>query len=404
MGKDIDQNPNKVRPTDGAQTLRHVIGPLLLLTTIFFLNFIARVINAPLLPEIETDLGLDHRSAGSLFFVISSGYFISLICSGWIAAHLNHRKTIVFSTGALGLALAFTAFSGSLDSIRLFLFIVGLAAGLYLPSAIATLTDFIEPHHWGRAIAIHEMAPNLAFVVAPLLCEILLLFMSWRAVVFLLGVFTLLMGIIYARYGHSGELFGTAPKFEAVKIFLIEPAFWIMVLLFGLGISSSLGVYTMLPLYLVTDHAIERDVANSLIAISRISGLFMALVGGWAADRFGSRFTMTAVFLLTGLITIILGTGSGLLLMVALFIQPMAAVCFFPAGFAALARIGPTGARNIAVSLAVPFGFVIGGGAVPLFIGFMGDSVSFGMGILIVGCCITAGAIPAFFLNLRKNT
>ena len=336
--------------------------------------------------------------------MISSGYFISLICSGWIAANLNHRKTIIFSTGALGLALASTAFSSSLGSIRLFLFVVGLAAGLYLPSGIATLTDLIEPHHWGRAIAIHEMAPNLAFVVAPLLCEIFLLFLSWRAVVLLLGIFTLLMGIIYARYGRSGEFFGTAPKFEAVKIFLIEPAFWIMVLLFGLGISSSLGVYTMLPLYLVTDHAIERDVANSVIAISRISGLFMALVGGWAADRFGSRITMTAVFLLTGLITILLGTGSGSLLMVALFIQPMAAVCFFPAGFAALARIGPTGARNIAVSLAVPFGFVIGGGAVPLLIGFMGDAVSFGIGILIVGGCITAGAIPAYLLNLRKNT
>lgn len=219
----------------------------------------------------------------------------------------------------------------------------------------------------------------------------------------MLGVITMIMSIVYARFGRGGRFYGTAPGLDAIKIFITEPAFWIMALLFGLGISSSLGVYTMLPLYLVADHGIERNLANSLIAVSRVSGLFMALAGGWAADRFGSRITMTAVFFFTGMITVILGIGSGPLVMAALFLQPMAAVCFFPAGFAALARIGPPGARNIAVSLAVPFGFVLGGGAVPWLIGFMGDTVSFAAGILIVGGCITAGAIPAYLLKLRNN-
>lgn len=397
------QNPDTRLPTNNSRSLRRGIGPLILLTIIFFLNFNARVVIAPLLPEIEADLGISHRSAGSLFFMISTGYFIALIGSGWIAARFSHRKAIVLSTVVLGLAVAFTAFSNSLGSIRLALFIVGLAAGVYLPSGIATLMDLIEPRQWGRAIGIHEMAPNLAFVIAPLLCELLLLWFSWRAVVLCLGGITILVGIVYARYGSAGRLSSTAPGLEAVKLFLAEPAFWIMVLLFGLGISSTLGVYTMMPLYLVTDHAIERSLANSVIAVSRISGLFMALAGGWAADRFGPRITMTAVFLLTGTTTIIMGIGTGPLVLAAVFVQPMAAVCFFPAGFAALARIGPPGARNIAVSLAIPLGFVIGGGAVPLLIGFMGDTVSFAMGFLIVGCCITAGAFPAYLLTLRDS-
>lgn len=388
---------------DNARTLRRGIGPLLLLAAIFFLNFFARVVNAPLMPEIEADLGISHRSAGSLFFAISIGYFIALIGSGWVAAGLSHRKTIILSMGVLGLALAGTAFSNDLFTIRLTLLVVGLAAGIYLPSGIATLTELIEPHQWGRAIAIHEMAPNLAFVMAPLLSELLLLWFSWRTVVFLLGVTTVLAGIAYARYGRGGRFPGTAPGLEAVKLFVAEPAFWIMVSLFGLGISSSLGVYTMLPLYLVTDHAIERNLANSVIAVSRLSGLFMALAGGWATDRFGPRKTMTAVFLLTGMTTIVMGIGTGPLVLVAVFLQPMAAVCFFPAGFAALSRIGPPGARNLAVSLAVPLGFMIGGGAVPLLIGFMGDTASFSAGILIVGCCIAAGAVPSYLLALRVN-
>jgi len=70
------------------------IGPLSLLTAIFFVNFAARIVYAPLLPVIEDELGLLHAEAGSLFFLISLGYFIALLGSGWFAARLNHRNHI----------------------------------------------------------------------------------------------------------------------------------------------------------------------------------------------------------------------------------------------------------------------------------------------------------------------
>jgi NNP family nitrate/nitrite transporter-like MFS transporter len=156
----------------------------------------------------------------------------------------------------------------------------------------------------------------------------------------------------------------------------------------------------MLPLYLVTEHAIDRNFANALVSFSRISSLFMALAGGWASDRFGPRNTMIVVFLFSGVATIAMGTVSGNWVLWAIFLQPMLAVCFFPAGFAALSRIGPPGARNIAVSLAVPVAFMIGGGAVPIFIGFMGDVASFATGICFVGSMVILGAILAYFLKL----
>jgi len=41
--------------------------PLFLLAGTFFLNFMARIIPAPLMPTIERDLRIDHAEAGSLF-------------------------------------------------------------------------------------------------------------------------------------------------------------------------------------------------------------------------------------------------------------------------------------------------------------------------------------------------
>ena len=393
-----------VRDTDHIELkgsdLHSRIGPLLLLTAIFFFNFTARVVYAPLMPEIEVNLNITHAVAGSLFFYISIGYFITLLGSGWIAASLNHQRTIILSTVVLGLTLICTAFSSGLWTIRITLLLLGAAAGLYLPSGIATLTALFNPRHWGKAIAVHELAPNLGFVMAPLLSELIMMWFSWRAVPVMLGVTTVLLGVTFARYGHGGSFTGDAPGLASFKVFLTSPAFWIMIMLFGLGVASTLGIYTMLPLYLVTEHAIDRNFANALVSFSRISSLFMALAGGWASDRFGPRKTMIIVFLFSGVATIAMGTVSGNWVLWAIFLQPMVAVCFFPAGFAALSCIGPPEARNIAVSLAVPIAFMIGGGAVPIFIGFMGDVASFAAGICLVGSIIILGAVLAYFLKL----
>ena len=47
--------------------------------------------------------------------------------------------------------------------------------------------------------------------------------------------------------------------------------------------------------------------------------------------------------------------------------------------------------RNIAVSLIAPIAFFIAGGLVPTFIGLVGDSGSFGLGMTVVGIAIFCG-------------
>jgi len=379
------------------------IGPLVILTAIFFLNFITRIVFAPLMPEIEKDLGISHGAAGSLFFLISIGYFITLLGSGWVVAHFTHKRTITFSSVVLGLALVGTAFSNSLLAIRTGLLLLGMAAGLYLPSGIATVTDLFRSRHWGKALGIHELAPNLGFIAAPLLSELLLIFFPWRVILLVLGMASVVAGLSFARFGRGGEYTGVAPGIGSFKTFLVLPAFWIIMILFGLAISSTLGVFTMLPLYLVTEHNIDRNFANTLVGLSRVSTLVMTLVGGWASDRFGPRKTLVIVFFLTGIATMLIGTARGSGIFAVVFFQPILTACIFPACFAALSRISPPGTRNIAVSLSIPVAFLIGGGAIPAFIGFMGDTASFALGITSVGGLIITGSVLAYFFKLQAG-
>jgi len=80
------------------------------------------------------------------------------------------------------------------------------------------------------------------------------------------------------------------------------------------------------------------------------------------------------------------------------------AVCFFPAGIAALSMVSSAKDRNIAVSLTVPLAFMIGGGAAPTFIGFMGDVNSFGSGIALVGGAIFLGSFISGYLKFPDRT
>jgi NNP family nitrate/nitrite transporter-like MFS transporter len=378
-------------------------GPLLFLALIFFLNFMARIILAPLMPTIEKDLGISHGEAGSLFLLISLGYLISLLGAGFFSSRLNHRRTIILSTTAVGIALMGVSFGKSLWGIRFALLILGLAAGIYLPSGIATLTSLIGSRHWGKALGIHEMAPALSFVAAPLVSEALLGWFSWRGILVLLGGASVIIAMAFARFGRGGEFLGEAPSPRSLKTLLGERAFWIMVVLFSLGITGTLGIFTMLPLYLVTERGMDRNWANTLVALSRISGLGMAFLAGWATDRLGPKGTMGGVFLLTGLMTVLLGAAPDSWIMVIVFLQAALAPCFFPPGFAALSMIGAPSVRNLAVSLTIPFAFLLGAGVIPIGIGTMGDAGSFDLGIGLAGGIILMGFIVTHYLKFHDE-
>jgi NNP family nitrate/nitrite transporter-like MFS transporter len=384
---------------NSANSFLNQLGPVFILTSIFFLNFVSRITSAPLSPRIETELNLSHADTGALFFMITRGYFIALTGSGFVSSRFNHKRTIIIANSTLGFALIGISICTGAWTLRLGLFALGLAAGLYLPSGIATLTSLIPSRHWGKAIAVHELAPNLSFILAPLICEAVLVWFSWRTVFLLLGFVALIMSPVFLRFSRGGEFKGEAPNLSSFRQMYGMLSFWVMVLLFSLGVMSTLGVYTMLPLYLITEHGMDANEANTLLALSRIPCIIMSFVSGWATDRIGPRRMLRIVLLVTCLMTIFLGIAPRSVIRYAVFLQPLVAVCFFPAGFAAMSLIVSAKLRSIAVSLITPLAFVGGGGLAPMFIGFIGDRGSFAIAITICGGLIGTGSIIAGLLK-----
>jgi MFS transporter, NNP family, nitrate/nitrite transporter len=377
-----------------------ILQPVFFLVGIFLLNFTARIILSPLLPTIEEELAISHGQAGFFFFLISAGYLLGLLSSGFFASRVTHKRTIVVSSAGVGIALIAIAFASHLSTIGVGLVALGFAAGLYIPSAIAAITSVVRQEHWGKAIAVHELAPNLAFFASPFIAEAFLRWATWRVALGSLGAMSIIASLTYHYYGRGGEFAGESPGSRAFAILLRARAFWLMLILFGLGVSSTIGVYAMLPLYLVNEQGMGPSWANTVVALSRMHGPVLGLLGGWVSDWLGPKRTMIMSLIFTGIATLLLGVVSGWWTSAVVLLQPLVAVWFFPAAFAALALITGPNARNLAVAFTVPFGFLLGGGAIPTFIGMMGDAGLFAMGFVVAGSLITCGGILAMVLHL----
>jgi len=370
------------------------LGPLFLLVAIFFLNFTCRIILAPLLPIITRDLSLGYGGAGSLFFLIQVGYSVGLLVSGVLSARLTHRHTILLSTTALGGVLLVVALSTSASALRMELVCLGVVAGLYLPSSIATITGFVDQAHWGKAIAIHELAPNLGFIAAPFLAEGLLQAVAWRSVLGILGGLALAMGGLFAWRGQGGRHRGEAPRLSTLRPLLADPSVWTASLLFSVAIGSGLGLYTMMPLYLVSEVGLDREVANTVTGSSRVPGIALIFLAGAFADRIGYRRSLAISLTATGALTVLLGAAQGRVLTpILLLLQAAASVCFFPVAYSLLSTMFPLAQRGLAVSLVTIVGGLFGSGVLPSALGYIAEVSSFRVGITLMGLLTLAMAL-----------
>jgi MFS transporter, NNP family, nitrate/nitrite transporter len=383
-------------------SFRDKIGLTLSLAWLFYLGFVSRVLFAPLMPDIEADLGIGHGEAGNLFLMMSLGYLLAPICSGYISSWLNHLGTMKLSALLVGIALIPASFAKSTGSLGICLMIVGFAGSLHVPSAITTITAEIQKSDWGKGLSVHQCAPPLSFVSAPLIAAFLLQWFSWREIVLIWAGIALFSALLYSLLGKGGEFPGRPVNMQNAKLVCSTGSFWLMVILFALAMSGNAGIFAMLPLYFVTERGFDLSTANTLLGLSQLSGVVMIFLAGWITDRFGQKRTIAFSLLLTGVLTMLISCTHGSVLISVLFIQPAVLTAFFPAGFAALSRIAPPSMRSVTNAIGPPLAFLIGGGLTPLLLGYFGQLYTFSTGILFLGSSIFLGAILVMFVKLGQ--
>jgi MFS family permease len=357
---------------------------LLLFWSLWFLNFSTRTVLSPLLPIFEKELQISHALAGSIFLFMAVGYTSSLLVSNWITPRIGFKKSIavgfVVLIGAL-ISLVFTRTYWGLGAVA---FVLGFGGGLYLPCALPLLTSTIPPDKWGKAIAFHETAATFSILVIPLLAAAALRFLDWTVLIVVLSGLCLVVTIVFLV--RSPDL---RPKEEEKSPFsrvLRRKNFWIMATLWGFAAAGGLGLYNLIPLFLVNEKGLSIDLANSIFGVSRIGGLVVTFLAGFLIDRFGVKSVLLLSLLGSGLSIAGIALADSFPLLVAMLaFQATFMPVFFPAGLVTISKLTNLGDRSAFAGATVAIGVVFGTGIAPTLLGTVADIWSFQAGMLVQG-------------------
>lgn len=387
----MSPTPEKISPPP--------FGPVLpalgLLTLVFLANFLARTLFGPLLLPVSQQLGLGLAACAKLFICLSGGYSLSVLCAGFLSRHLGHKRTIVTSVAVIGVCLIGLSTSTSFWEFATWTVCLGAGAGLYMPSGVVTITEITPTAHWGQAFAVHELAPNLAFIGAPLLAEFFLRTTGFPSLFRLLGLICLGLALLYALRGPQTIRPGMPPMLGNIRAIVINPAFWMTALLFILAVGVEVGVYNLIPAFLVAEKGVNRDTANIILGCSRVLSLIFLPATGWVIARIGYHRTLALCMLGTGLTTILAGYGPLWWSVTMLTLQPVFVVCFFPVGFAVLSLVCPKATNDLSVSLTVMFTSLIGAGILPATLAWCGEQLTFALAFSLFGAMTCAASILA---------
>lgn len=273
----------------------NVVLVLLLLAYIF--NFLDRQILGILLEPIKADLQFTDSQLGVLtgpaFALVYSLVGVPLA----VLADRTSRSGVI--TAALVAWSGFTALCGIATSFwQLFIFRLGVGlgeAGGVAPS-YALIADHFPPHRRARALAVFSLGVPIGLGAGAILGSWIASAFDWRAAFIAMGVAGIILAPIFKYVvrdqpraaGYSApSLRDLGATFPAIAR---KRSFWLMGFAASLSSLCGYGLATWVASILIRSFGMSLVGAGqflgSLLLVGGTIGVFM---GGWLADRLGTR-------------------------------------------------------------------------------------------------------------------
>ena len=264
----------------------------------FWLNYSARSTLSPMLISVELDLNIGHTSSTSLLLMQSIGFSTAFFLSGFCLCRMRPRHMSGMSILLSGMVLAAMPWADSMLKVRIVFLLFGFFAGFYFPAGMATLTSLVENKDIGKAIAVHELAPSLGFILIPLIAQGLLLMTTWRKVYAIFGGLMIVTGIMFMLLAKGGRSYSPPPSFRGISVMLKNPATAAVFILMTIATIGEFSVFSILQIFLVNSANFQPEAANLAISTSRLATPLGVVIGGLAADRLNPYICMGACLLL----------------------------------------------------------------------------------------------------------
>ncbi len=272
-----------------------------------------------LFPLMMKELDFGYVEIGFLTALYSMIGSLLQAVYGLVAARIKRGVMLGVGNIALGLSVLATGLAPSYGFILGTRIASGVGSSPQHPVGSSILASYYEGAR-GRALAIHSVAGNLGVLLAPILAGVFLLYMGWRAVFYLVGMPSVLMGtacLFFRDKLHSASEESKKPSksrrgWEAYRKCLQNRNIIVvsLVLMAGAaGRGQGINVTYLIP-HFVNDLHVEVSHAAFLFTLLQLGGLLGPLIWGWISDRFNRARTIQGSLFLSALTTLWLASQS----------------------------------------------------------------------------------------------
>lgn len=267
-----------------------------------------------LLPFLVRELGLSYSQAGFLITIRAVANIAVNIPSGMLVDLIGKRGLMMaLALVWTGVPYFFVGLSYSYFWVLIFMAFVGVGNYLWHPAAISTLSEKY-PDRRGFAIAVHALGPNVGEGIAPLLGGVLLLYFSWRNVLFLNLIPGLVVAFILWKFLFGKATVGsekpTGVSFShylsGIKSMARNSQLVLLVCVAGMRSMTQSGLHTFLPLYLTHEAGLSSAMVGLYLSVAQTAGMISTPLAGGISDRSGRKRVISAGLLSTSLALIAL--------------------------------------------------------------------------------------------------
>ncbi len=264
--------------------------------------------------ELQDTFGASRGAVAQIFSIVLFVYHIVGAGTGVLADRIGSRTLVTIGVMLVGLGFFCCAAASSLVKLYLAFGLIGVGIGFaYVPSIGVVPRWFFRQRAFATGIAVSGI--GVGTLVMPILASELITRTGWRTAFFILGVLALCVGGVASMFidgapekrgfGADGTLLGdaTGPSAGAsnaddaeLKHALRSPTFWLLYLaLLLVAIGQFVPFVHLVPF--ARDHGIAYGTAVVIFGLLGVGSTLGRLCLGRAADKYGRRTSLVAMYI-----------------------------------------------------------------------------------------------------------
>jgi predicted MFS family arabinose efflux permease len=259
---------------------------------------------AGLLPLMAADLSVSISVVGQIVTFFAISYAIGSPVLAVITGTYDRKLVLIASITVFGLGNLIAAAAPNYTCLVAARVLLGLSAGLFMPTASGYAAMAVAPDLRGRALALIFAGQSIAVVLGVPFGTMLGQYVTWRATFLAVAALSAVAALGTAAHLVRVENPPVASLGDRIKLAARPDIFGVLMLTF-VPFTGAFAIYTYIAPFQIAIAGFDADAMPIILLLFGIGAAIGNVVGGYAGDKWNIRHFLMGV--LAVLMTIYVG-------------------------------------------------------------------------------------------------